>query len=116
MLCSRYWRFNHTFFCTHCYSRIRSSKPFHYHRTISMKNYIQHHPWQIIEDGFHQEFHMVSESLYSLGNGRMGTRGNFEEQYSGETLRGSYFAGVYYPDLTRVGWWKNGYPEYFAKV
>ena len=25
-------------------------------------------------------------------------------------------AGVYYPDKTRVGWWKNGYPEYFAKV
>ncbi len=24
--------------------------------------------------------------------------------------------GVYYPDKTRVGWWKNGYPEYFAKV
>ncbi len=24
--------------------------------------------------------------------------------------------GCYYPDKTRVGWWKNGYPEYFAKV
>ena len=24
--------------------------------------------------------------------------------------------GVYYPDKTKVGWWKNGYPEYFAKV
>ncbi|MEP6795059.1 MAG: family 65 glycosyl hydrolase domain-containing protein, partial [Saprospiraceae bacterium] len=81
-----------------------------------MKNYIQHHPWQIVEDGFHHDFHQVSESIFSLGNGRMGTRGNFEEDYSGETLRGSYFAGVYYPDLTRVGWWKNGYPEYFAKV
>ena len=22
----------------------------------------------------------------------------------------------YYPDKTRVGWWKNGYPEYFAKI
>ena len=46
----------------------------------------------------------------------MGQRANFEEDYSGETLRGSYVAGVYYPDKTRVGWWKNGYPEYFAKV
>ncbi|HND44734.1 MAG TPA: family 65 glycosyl hydrolase domain-containing protein, partial [Cyclobacteriaceae bacterium] len=35
---------------------------------------------------------------------------------SGDTLQGSYVAGVYYPDKTRVGWWKNGYPEYFAKV
>src|SRR5690606_12529559 len=30
--------------------------------------------------------------------------------------QGSYIAGVYYPDKTKVGWWKNGYPEYFAKV
>ena len=81
-----------------------------------MKNYLTTHPWQIIEAGFHEEFHEVSESICSLGNGRFGLRGNFEEAYSGKTLRGSYFAGVYYPDLTRVGWWKNGYPEYFAKV
>ena len=58
----------------------------------------------------------ASESIFSLGNGRMGQRANFEEQYSGETLQGTYLAGVYYPDKTRVGWWKNGYPEYFAKV
>lgn len=81
-----------------------------------MKNYLKHHPWKIIEEGFHREFHEVSESVCSLGNGRFGLRGNFEEDYSGKSLRGSYFAGVYYPDLTRVGWWKNGYPEYFAKV
>ena len=81
-----------------------------------MKNYLKHHPWHIIEEGFHREFHEVSESICSLGNGRFGLRGNFEEDYSGKSLRGSYFAGVYYPDLTRVGWWKNGYPEYFAKV
>ncbi len=81
-----------------------------------MKDYIQHHPWQIIEEGFHPAYQEVSESLTSLGNGRFGLRGNFEEDYSGKSLRGSYFAGVYYPDLTRVGWWKNGYPEYFAKV
>ncbi len=54
--------------------------------------------------------------MFSLGNGAMGQRANFEEQYSGPTFQGSYIAGVYYPDKTRVGWWKNGYPEYFAKV
>ena len=60
--------------------------------------------------------HEASESIFSLGNGRMGQRANFEEQYSGDSLQGTYLAGVYYPDKTRVGWWKNGYPEYFAKV
>ena len=81
-----------------------------------MKDYIKIHPWQIVEEGFHPDNAKVSESIFSIGNGRMGQRANFEEYYSGESLQGSYLAGVYYPDKTRVGWWKNGYPEYFAKV
>ena len=81
-----------------------------------MKDYIKIHPWQIVEEGFHRDNAKVSESIFSIGNGRMGQRANFEEYYSGESLQGSYLAGVYYPDKTRVGWWKNGYPEYFAKV
>ncbi|WP_136465974.1 glycoside hydrolase family 65 protein [Flagellimonas onchidii] len=80
------------------------------------QDYIQVDPWSIIESSFDPETVKSSESLFSLGNGAMGQRANFEEQYSGETFQGSYIAGVYYPDKTRVGWWKNGYPEYFAKV
>jgi len=72
--------------------------------------------WSIIEQGFDPARHEASESLFSIGNGHMGQRANFEEHYSGPSLPGSYIAGVYYPDKTRVGWWKNGYPEYFAKV
>ncbi len=81
-----------------------------------MKKHYEENPWSIIEKGFHPEMQMSSESIFSIGNGRMGQRANFEEGYSGETLLGNYVAGVYYPDKTRVGWWKNGYPEYFAKV
>jgi len=81
-----------------------------------MKEYLKHHEWQIIEEGFDAHYNKISESIFSIGNGRMGQRANFEEEYSGDTLQGSYVAGVYYPDKTRVGWWKNGYPEYFAKV
>lgn len=81
-----------------------------------MKNYIIHDEWKIIEKGFHKEDNRITESLLSIGNGRMGQRANFEEKYSGDSLQGSYVAGVYYPDKTRVGWWKNGYPEYFAKI
>ncbi|MCO5945270.1 glycoside hydrolase family 65 protein [Mucilaginibacter flavidus] len=81
-----------------------------------MKDYIAVDEWKIIEEGFNPHHNKISESIFSLGNGRMGQRANFEEAYSGETLQGNYVAGVYYPDKTRVGWWKNGYPEYFAKV
>ncbi|MGY4537810.1 maltose phosphorylase [Mucilaginibacter sp. UYNi724] len=82
----------------------------------NMKQYFKVDEWKIIEEGFDPAYHKVAESVFSLGNGRMGQRANFEEAYSGETLQGNYVAGVYYPDKTRVGWWKNGYPEYFAKV
>ena len=81
-----------------------------------MKNYLKHDEWCIIEEGFTPEYNRISESIFSIGNGRMGQRANFEENYSGDSLQGSYVAGVYYPDKTKVGWWKNGYPEYFAKV
>ena len=81
-----------------------------------MKHYIKHDPWSIIEEGFNPDYHPISESIFSIGNGSFGQRANFEETYTGKSLQGSYIAGVYYPDKTRVGWWKNGYPEYFAKV
>ena len=81
-----------------------------------MRQYLKHDEWRIIEEGFNPDYQEASESIFSLGNGRMGQRANFEESYSGKSLQGSYIAGIYYPDKTKVGWWKNGYPEYFAKV
>lgn len=81
-----------------------------------MNKYLKADEWKIIEEGFDPANHRSSESIFSLGNGRMGQRANFEEKYSGKTLQGTYIGGVYYTDKTRVGWWKNGYPEYFAKV
>ncbi|ERI94328.1 kojibiose phosphorylase family protein [Clostridiales bacterium oral taxon 876 str. F0540] len=81
-----------------------------------MKQYFKVDEWCVIEEGFNPKENEVAESICSLGNGHMGQRANFEENYSGKSLQGSYMAGVYYPDKTRVGWWKNGYPEYFAKV
>ena len=80
------------------------------------QDYIQPDSWSIIEEGFEKGRVKSSESLFSIGNGAMGQRANFEESYTGSSFQGSYIAGIYYPDKTKVGWWKNGYPEYFAKV
>ena len=79
-------------------------------------NHIVADSWKIVENSFHADYVESAESIFSLGNGAMGHRANFEEQYTGQSFQGSYIAGVYYPDKTKVGWWKNGYPEYFAKV
>ena len=81
-----------------------------------MNTFIKPDPWRLVEDHFDPSRVRSSESLFALGNGVMGGRANFEERYSGPSLQGNYIGGVYYPDKTRVGWWKNGYPEYFAKV
>ncbi|UOY94586.1 glycoside hydrolase family 65 protein [Ectobacillus sp. JY-23] len=83
---------------------------------MTMKRLFQVDPWKIIETELHKEEFRLAESMNSLGNGHMGMRGNFEETYSGDFHRGSYIAGVWFPDKTRVGWWKNGYPDYFGKV
>ncbi|WP_292901022.1 glycoside hydrolase family 65 protein [Nonlabens sp.] len=80
------------------------------------QEYIIPNAWSIIEEGWNPSQVKSSESLFSIGNGAMGQRANFEEKYSGASFQGSYLAGVYYPDKTRVGWWKNGYPEFFSKV
>ena len=81
-----------------------------------MKTIFAHDPWKLIETQLHKDDMRLSESMTSIGNGHMGMRGNFEERYSGDCHRGTYLAGVWFPDKTRVGWWKNGYPAYFGKV
>jgi maltose phosphorylase len=74
------------------------------------------HPWKIIQSGLDPQAVRLAESLTSVANGYMGMRGNFEEDFSGDTHLGTYIGGVWFPDKTRVGWWKNGYPAYFGKT
>ena len=64
--------------------------------------------WIVGVSGWNSDAVTTFESLLSIGNGRFGQRANFEEHYTGQSLQGSYLAGVYYPDKTRGGWWKNG--------
>ena len=51
-------------------------------------------PYKIIEESYHKDRHMVSESIFSLGNEYSGVRGYFEEGYSSKHLQGSYFNGI----------------------
>jgi maltose phosphorylase len=53
------------------------------------QDYIKPDSWSIIEEGFDKERVKSSESLFSIGNGAMGQRANFEEHYSGATFQGS---------------------------
>ena len=59
------------------------------------KMYLEVDPFKIIEKGFNKERAQVSESIFSLGNEYSGIRGFFDEGYSGESLKGSYFNGIF---------------------
>ena len=81
-----------------------------------MIDFIKENEWSVIEEGYDAKRVMACESIFSIGNGKFGQRANFEEDFSGEHLYGNYISGIYYPDRTKVGWWKKGYPNYFAKT
>jgi len=81
-----------------------------------MKRIVKQHPYKIIIEEFKNADMRYFESLMSLSNGYMGMRGSFEEGSAAPGLKGTYIAGVWYPDRTRVGWWKNGYPDFFGKA
>jgi maltose phosphorylase len=58
-------------------------------------NYLEVDPWSVVERGFHPERSRVSESLFSIANEHTGTRGYFDEGYSGDSLVGTYVNGLY---------------------
>lgn len=59
------------------------------------QRYLEVNPWKIVEKGYHEERHQVSESLFSLSNEYMGVRGFFDEGYNGSSLIGTYYNGIY---------------------
>jgi len=63
--------------------------------TKSADVYLLCDPWRIVEENWSRERNLVSESVFSLGNEYMGVRGYAEEGCSAESLRGTYFNGIY---------------------
>lgn len=52
--------------------------------------------WKLITDSYNFLNQAYEESLYMVGNGYIGVRGNFEEGYAvGDSIRGTYINGLY---------------------
>ena len=81
----------------------------------AMKQYLQHDAWKIIETGFNPANNKFCESCFSIGNGRMGQRANFEEQFSGSSLQGSYVAGFHILKELGATFQKPGFPAETAE-
>lgn len=62
--------------------------------------YFEVDPWQVVEQGFDPAHNRVAESIFSLGNEYMGVRGYADERSSVDSLRGSYFNGLYEMDYS----------------
>ncbi|MFC6010378.1 glycoside hydrolase family 65 protein [Nocardia lasii] len=50
--------------------------------------------WSVVEDGWNPERANYFETIFTVGNGRLGTRGSLEERHTG-ALPGTFVAGVY---------------------
>jgi len=70
-------------------------------------------PWRITEEEFRPERNEIAESLFSLANEYMGTRGNFEEGLGGElTLPGCYIGGIYAKERQAYPWKRKAFPKF----
>lgn len=57
-----------------------------------------YHEWSLCEDVYEDENNQRSESVFALGNGYIGMRGNFEEGYhgiAGTSVTGNYLNGFF---------------------
>jgi len=71
-----------------------------------MNNFQQTDPWCLTEEGLQVNNHFPSEDIFSIGNGQIVQRANFEEYYSGDSIMGSYIEGINYPENAEVPKWK----------
>ena len=71
-------------------------------------------PWDVTETDLKQEDIYKNETIFSLGNGYLGTRGSFEENYgfeSGQSMEGSFINGFYESEPIRYGEFNYGFPR-----
>lgn len=81
-----------------------------------MNKYLHIDEWNIVEEGFDPDRQRMSESIFSLGNGHIGQRGNFEERYDSDSYQASFVGGIHFTERTRVEWWKNGFSRFTSRM
>lgn len=70
------------------------------------------HPWRIIQRDFDLSKNEIAESIFSLANEYMGTRGNYEEGLPTDSLEGCYLGGIYAKETLSYNWKRVGFPTY----
>lgn len=74
-------------------------------------------PWRIIEDRFDLAENEIAESVFTLANEYMGTRGTFEEGLpEALTHEGQYLAGIFVKEPQAYVWKRNAFPDYANSI
>src|SRR5690349_1043183 len=71
--------------------------------------------WEVVEEQFKPEFNYRNETIFALGNGYIGTRGTFEEGWSGPDrtgCEGTYINGFYESEPIHYPEVAYGYAEH----
>lgn len=71
-------------------------------------------PWEVIEGNFDVENNYRNETIFSLANGFIGTRGTFEEGYTGPDrtgIEGTFINGFYESEIIKYGEKGFGYAD-----
>jgi len=70
--------------------------------------------WKVSEHTTNIETNYVDETIFAIGNGYVGIRGNFEEGYSGpsdSTMEGTYINGFFETEAIQYGELAYGYAK-----
>lgn len=67
--------------------------------------------WEVAEDRFSTETCLKNETLFSLGNGYLGFRGNLEEGSGGIGIEGTYINGFFETEVIKYGEIAYGFAE-----
>lgn len=81
-----------------------------------MNRFLKIDPWRIIENSLKPTNYRMAESYFTLGNGRMGLRGGFEEKYMDGIFQGSYVGGIYTAEQIPPESMKNGGSKVITKM
>lgn len=71
-------------------------------------------PWDVTETTFQKGNNYKNETIFSLGNGYLGSRGTFEENYDfgeGCGMEGNFINGFYESETIRYGEFNYGFPQ-----
>ncbi len=78
------------------------------------KNNLLCSPWEITENVFSREENAKNETIFALGNGYIGTRGTFEENYhfgKSNGMEGNFINGFYESEPIHYGEFNYGFPK-----